>query len=172
MCLSAPLVYVGTVMRFRYRKYNIFWMLSIISFALALAANYHSTHLLWEFGVHWIYFASLASATLLIVMSLVLPQYAGKWASSRVLNWGGEGAGSRMHWAAAWAMPCLRHVRDSRHLGLPFPSALSLCLFYLSLIPSSTPRPHLPTMQATPFGGRWHGGCSTWVLHSSRASPS
>lgn len=75
--LSGLVAFFGTVLRFRFTKNNMLWMLMLVGMALTIAAEYHSRAALWKFGVHFMYFAVMAAASLLLTMSTVLPQYAG-----------------------------------------------------------------------------------------------
>lgn len=77
LCLSAVVVFVHTVMRFRFRRYNQFWMLSIVALALTIGVSYHAPYALYRFAVHWMWYAILSSAALLVVMTVVLPLPAG-----------------------------------------------------------------------------------------------
>ena len=89
LSLSSAIVFVNTVLRFRYAPvHNQFWMFSIVAIALTIAPAYHPVPVspgaappeipaIWDYFVHWIYYALLASVTMLIVMTFIVPRTAG-----------------------------------------------------------------------------------------------
>lgn len=78
MSFTGAFVFFATLFRFRFRKYNLFWLMCMVSVALGVGANTRQGAILWKFPVYWIYYALIASAVLALTGLLVLPHTAGR----------------------------------------------------------------------------------------------
>ncbi|KAL6769893.1 hypothetical protein ACKKBG_A32775 [Auxenochlorella protothecoides x Auxenochlorella symbiontica] len=77
LCLSGAYVMAATILRFRFKKYSLFWLINLVTTGLSVAANYHTLAPYWKFPVHWLYYTLICCSTNLLVAMLVLPQTAG-----------------------------------------------------------------------------------------------
>ncbi|KAL6769892.1 hypothetical protein ACKKBG_A32770 [Auxenochlorella protothecoides x Auxenochlorella symbiontica] len=74
---SGAYIFVGMVCRFRWCSLNVFFTSHLVAVAMLVGASYHNHSSFLLFSRLWITFCAIASATSLLVCSLVLPMTGG-----------------------------------------------------------------------------------------------
>lgn len=77
ICLTCGWVFIATLSRFRFVKYNVFWLFNLVSLGLTVSANYRTHYPLWKFPVHWLYYGFIAVGAGMLASQFVFPVLAG-----------------------------------------------------------------------------------------------
>ncbi|KAK2080116.1 hypothetical protein QBZ16_002512 [Prototheca wickerhamii] len=77
ICLTCGWVFIATLSRFRFVKYNVFWLFNLVTLGLTVSANYRTHYPLWKFPVHWLYYGFIAVGGGMLASQFVFPVLAG-----------------------------------------------------------------------------------------------
>ncbi|KAL4422137.1 hypothetical protein ABPG77_006826 [Micractinium sp. CCAP 211/92] len=75
--LSAAVMFLSTVFRFRYKSATLVWMFFGLTYAITTAASYHAQSKQWKFTVFWFAYSAVGGAVAYLCATFVLPVTAG-----------------------------------------------------------------------------------------------
>ncbi|KAL4458444.1 hypothetical protein ABPG75_013309 [Micractinium tetrahymenae] len=75
--ISAVVMFLSTVFRFRYKSVTLVWQFFSLTYAITTAASYHAQSRQWEFTLFWFAYSGIGGAVAYLCATFVLPVTAG-----------------------------------------------------------------------------------------------